>query len=186
MLARHGGHELVCVHSADFDIPGPVMPDDVSHLPDFLPKLWAWSPEFHAIVGGRFASIDLDAVVLGDLGRLLADGFRIWDYASGEPYNTSLFALGQGQHHEVWNRLSDSALTKAKQTTARWTGDQSWVAHVLGTGHPTFGERDGVICYRPKSHRENCPDGTLAAFFCGPYDPRSEARCSSWVNEAWR
>src|SRR6185312_331970 len=68
MLARHGGHELVCVHSADFDIPGPVMPDDVSHLPDFLPKLWAWSPEFHAIVGGRFASIDLDAVVLGDLG----------------------------------------------------------------------------------------------------------------------
>lgn len=187
MLKRHGGHELLCVHDGSFNVDGIRMPSEVSSLPDYLPKLWTWSPEFRAIIGGRFACIDLDVVILKDLMAVLDVDcpFRIWDYASRELYNSSLFVVDQGFGTEVWNQLSPEALSRAKRTTARWTGDQSWIAYVLGKGLPTFGQKDGVVNYRPLRHRSTKPKGILAAFMCGPYEPSEEAKFSSWVREAW-
>lgn len=187
MLERHGGHELVCVQDGSFDLPiSIIMPEEVRALPDYLPKLWAWSPEFHDIIGERFASIDLDVVVAGDLGPLLDVSlpFLIWDRANREPYNTSLFALEPGFHTRVWTSLSLERIAAAKRTAAYWTGDQSWVTHVLGPDEPTFGQADGVIQYRPSLHRDKRPD-MLAAFFCGPYCPKSESEHSQWVRQAW-
>src|SRR5688572_21530353 len=75
MLDRHGGHRLTCVHDGSFDLPADVdnivMPPEVAALADYQPKLWAWSPELHELIGERFASIDLDVVVLGDLAPVL-------------------------------------------------------------------------------------------------------------------
>lgn len=188
MLRRHGGHDLLCVQDGSFDIPRSVtMPGMVAAMPDYLPKLWSWSPAFHSVVGRRFAVIDLDVVVTGDLAPLLAgpEPVRIWDQAVGEPYNSSLFALEPGFGNEVWTACIPTAVAEAKAKAWRWTGDQSWVAHVLGPEMPTFGERHGVIQYRPKMHRAAMPAGTLAAFMCGPYEPRTEAQESEWVMQAW-
>jgi hypothetical protein len=186
MLKRHGGHELLCVQDGSFDIPGSVvMPEEVRQLPDYLPKLWAFSPEFHAIVGARFASIDLDVVVTGDLEPLLTDDFRIWDSAVGEPYNSSLFVLEPGKHQEIWTSLSPERLGKAKRRASRWTGDQSWIAHALGPSQPTFSEEQGVIRYRPRLHRDE-PKGVKAVFFCGPYCPRGELENAEWIERQWR
>jgi len=188
MLRRHGGHDLICVQDGTFDIAASiVMPERVSTLPDYLPKLWLWSQEFHAIVGRRFAAIDLDVVIAGDLGPLVSgtEPIRLWCDGRGEPYNTSLFALDPGAGSAVWTRMTPAAVQSARLTARRWTGDQSWVAHILGGGIPVFGERSGVIQYRPKLHRRAMPAGMLAGFMCGPYEPASEARESDWVRQLW-
>jgi len=192
MLARHGGHDLICVQDGAFDLPVGVdqivMPWPVAALPDYLPKLWAWSPELHSRIGARFAVIDLDVVILADPAMVIDadDPILLWGCANREPYNTSLFALTPGAGHDVWRRLSPEAITHAQALVRYWTGDQSWVAHVLGPGLPTFGEGDGVIQYRPKIHRASVPSGTVAAFMCGPYEPFSEAEHSEWVRQAYR
>lgn len=188
MLSRHGDHELICVQDGGFDIPGSIiMPDEVNALPDYLPKLWGWSPQFHDLIGERFASIDLDVVVTGDLEPLLTinEPFVIWDRARLEPYNTSLFALKPGYRNDVWTTLSPEKLAWARKRAAYWTGDQSWVAHVLGPDEPTFGEAEGVIQYRPSKHRDTPPEGMKAAFLCGPYEPRSESEHSTWMRKAY-
>lgn len=188
MLHRHGGHELICVQDGSFDLPGSVvMPPSVASLPDYLPKLFAWSPEFHTLIGERFASIDLDVVITGDLGPVLKTDrpFLIWNKANLEPYNTSLFALQPGTHQRVWTELSSARITAARGSAAYWTGDQSWVAHVLGHGEPTFGEETGVIVYRPSLHRQTMPAGALATFLCGPYEPIKERKRSEWIRKTW-
>lgn len=164
------------------------MPARVTALPDYLPKLYGWSGEFHSLIGERFASIDLDVVVTGDLGPLLSgkEPLRIWDKAKQELYNTSLFAIEPGFGNEVWDRLSQKAVAKARASAEYWTGDQSWVGHVLGPRQSTFGERDGVVQYVPSQHRNQQPNGMLAAFMCGPFEPAKEAERSEWVKAAWR
>lgn len=191
MLARHGGHTLTCAHdgiSLPPHIRGIRIPSDVVMLDDYLPKLWAWSPELHQQMPARFACIDLDVVILDDIAPVLAtdDPILLWDSARGEPYNTSLFALENGCGHEVWTSLTAARLNMAKRLATRWTGDQSWVAFVLGTpGAQTFGEDTGIIRYRPSEHRAGVPSGTRAAFFCGPMAPNTEAKHSPWVKRQW-
>lgn len=193
MLARHGGHALTVVHDGNFELPAGVrsvrMPAAVAELPDYLPKLWLWSPDLaDAMDVDRFACVDLDVVILDDLAPVLATAnhIRLWDAAVGEPYNTSLFTLTPGHGHQVWWRYSDAALAGARARAKRWTGDQSWVAHILGWGMPTFGEATGVFRYRPTKHRQAPPRGARAAFFCGPFCPQTESEHSEWVRANWK
>lgn len=189
MLKRHGGHELICVQDGSFDIPDSVvMPKEVSDLPDYLPKTWAFSPEFHDIIGVRFASIDLDVVITDDLGPVVGgnEPFVCWNQAKLEPYNTSLFALEPGFHQHVWTGMTPARVAAARKQAAYWTGDQSWVAHVLGPDEPTFGEESGVYFYNPKTHRRGMPSDMRAMFLCGPYDPIGETQKCEWMREAWK
>lgn len=192
MLRRHGGHYLVCVTDRPEDIATGIctvqMPAEVAALPDYLPKLWGWSPEFHALIGRRFASIDLDVVITGDLVPVLDTEapLRIWNKASAEPYNTSLFSLDPEYRHDVWATLTPQRIEAAKASAVYWTGDQSWVAHVLGPHEETFGEETGVIQYRPAWHRNATPLGMKAGFMSGPYSPEIEAQNSTWVKEVWQ
>jgi hypothetical protein len=193
MLRRHGGHDLLCVTDDVSEVPHNVkfveMPDHVKSLQDYLPKLWAWSPEFHRILGsGRFVSIDLDVVITDDFSDVFdaVAPVILWDKASRELYNTSLFCLEVGRHHEVWTRLTADELMRAKARAVYWTGDQSWVSHVLGPGALTFGEESGVMQYRPLQHRITKPEEMKAGFMCGPYSPDEEALYSEWVRKEWR
>ena len=191
MLDRHGGHKLTCIHDGTFEIPDNVsqvtMPRSVSALPDYQPKLWAWSKDLHEQIGERFAHIDLDVVILADLSRLIDtdDNIIIWDEAKDELYNTSLFVLTPGHGNEVWERLSPSEIDRAKSKAIKWTGDQSFVAYVLGSNIKTFSEFDGVLRFRPNKHRDNEPKQALAVFFCGPYHPKTEQSLSNWVLKHW-
>jgi len=189
MLHRHGGHTLTCVHDG-IDLPPSIdgirMPDAVAALPNYLPKLWAWSPELHEHFTTRMTFIDLDVVILGDLAPIVDtdDDVLLWDSAAGEPYNTSLFTVTPGHGHAVWTHMTPMAVEYAKSRATRWTGDQSWVAHMLGPDCPTFGEDTGVIRYRPKLHYDSPPSGTRAAFLCGPRCPKTET--SEWIRQSWR
>jgi hypothetical protein len=190
MLERHGGHQLTCIHDG-VELPpgvaGVQMPDAVARLPNYLPKLWAWSPELHCQVPRRFACIDLDVVILDDLAPVLETHapVMIWDSAVGEPYNSSLFTLARGFGHDVWTTMTPERVAEAEARSTRWTGDQSWVAHVLGPHLPTFGEWTGVIRYRRSRHAAAPPPGTRAAFLCGPMAPDTEGKHSPWIARAW-
>jgi hypothetical protein len=190
MLQRHGGHRLTCVHDG-VDLPPGVdgirLPEAVAALPDYLPKLWAWSPALHAHFTERMTFIDLDVVILGDLAPALrtAAPVRLWDSARDEPYNTSLFTIDPGYGQRVWTKMTPAAVDYAKSITARWTGDQSWVAHVLGPDYPTFGEDTGIVRYRRSLHAEVPPPGTRAAFLCGPMAPDTERSQCKWIKEQW-
>lgn len=195
MLKRHGGHDLTCVTDGRFDLPKHidqiVMPAEVAALPDYQPKIWAWSPELHDTIGERFASIDLDVVLLGDpvLEGAASASILLWDEAVDEPYNTSLFFLEPGFGQEVWTAYSPEALAAARSRCARWTGDQSWVAYILGSKQPTFGEKDGIIRFRGGKHQHGVPSGTRAVFFCGPQAPNMPlggAGTPGWIRENWR
>lgn len=190
-LRRHGGHDLTCVTDGAFELPSFIdqirMPDCVASMPDYLPKLYLWSPELQQIVGERYASIDLDVVLLEDVAPVLGDApVVLWDEAVGEPYNTSLFAVEPGHGTTVWQHYTPERLYHARAVATRWTGDQSWVAHILGNGCKTFGERDGVIRYRGGQHMHGVPAGTRAVFFCGPISPATEVRETGWIAENWR
>lgn len=191
MLGRHGGHRLTCVHDGSFEMPAGVksivMPRDVAALPDYQPKIWAWSPEFHQLIGERFASIDLDTVILGDLAPVVETDapIRLWGDAMGEPYNTSLFTVEPGFGNAVWDRYSPEALERARGRAARWTGDQSWVAHVLGPNMPALSHEGSLLRYAQRRNRQGVPIGTRAVFFCGPFCPRTESDHSRWVRQNW-
>lgn len=194
MLRRHGGHELICVTDQGAAVRAAgvttvALPPEVAALPRYYPKLWAFSREFGDFIGERFVSIDLDAVVVGDLAPVLdtAHPFLVWDQARGEPYNTSLFALEPGARAQVWERFTVEAAAEAELLAGfRWTGDQSWVGWALGGAEATFGEGAGVLQYRPSRHRAAPPEGARAVFLCGPYRPDLEAQESAWIAESWR
>ncbi len=191
MLARHGEHCLTCIHDGvgmPAGLVGIRMPDAVAALPDYLPKLWAWSPELQQRIGGRYACIDLDVVLLGDIGPVLETSapIRIWDSAKGEPYNTSLFTIEPGHGTDVWTTMTPERVGHARESATRWTGDQSWVAHVLGPDLPTFGEASGIVRYRRSKHAAAPPAGTRAVFLCGPHEPGSESRHSKWIKQQWK
>lgn len=193
MLSRHGSHELLCVTDQPKEVQAAgvgviPMPPEVSALPRYYPKVWLFSDELAGIIGRRFGSIDLDAVVTGDLGPVLDtnDDFIIWDQAKGEPYNTSLLAMEPGARPEVWDRFTVEAGDAAQIAVGRPTGDQCWLGHFLGPDEATFSEDTGVLQYRPSKHRASKPEGVRAAFMCGPYLPDVEAKSSEWVREAYR
>lgn len=180
MLWDNGRHELTCIaDSPGWQISGRVrciqMPREIYSLPKYYPKLWAFSKECGSLIGEKFASIDLDVIVLDDLGKLF-DGsdFRIWDDAKGEPYNSSFFILEPGSRSIVWDSFSIEGARLAESRASRWTGDQSWIAHVLGANERTYSSADGLLRFRPGIHRKAIPENTKAVFFCGPYDPLHE------------
>ena len=157
MLHQHGGHELQVVTDGAFDIPCDIhqilMPVAICFLPNYLPKLWLWSSEFHDRIEDQLAFLDLDCVVLKDPAPLVKmakdDDLRIWDWAKDERYNTSFFVLRKGCHNKVWWRRSE--IEGAMRDASRWTGDQSFVGYVLGPDQPVYTLEDGVTPFR-KQH----------------------------------
>lgn len=191
MLRRHGGHDLVCIHDGQempAEVRGIEMPTAVKDLPTYAPKLYLFSQAVGDAIGERYACIDLDVILLGDVSTILpAADFAIWDQARGEPYNSSLMAMEPGARRIVWDNLTPDAWGRARSTTRhRWTGDQTWIAECLGEGEATFSEATGVLQYRPSKHRQAPPDSALALFTCGPYRPDLEAAHSPWIGDAYR
>lgn len=184
--------QLVCATDQPQGIDPAVrivtLPMDVRHLPSYLPKLWAFSREFGAVIGQRFVVTDLDVVLVGDLAPRLTPGesFIIESWARGEPYSSSFFTLDPGARAEVWQRLSAENIDRARDHFRthglHWCGDQSFIAWVLGDKQPTF--RDGLTDHFQDRLYWNAPKPGIAAYyFNGPRDPATH-KCE-WVRDAY-
>lgn len=126
--------------------------------------------------GARILSIDLDCVLLEQLGPLITDEpFRAVRGKSA-PINGSMFLLSAGVHPHVWAAF-DPATSPAMIALAKHNGrciggsDQAWMSlHIPAPA--TWGPEHGVLQFSElKSEREL--KGARAVFFAGALKPWS-------------
>ena len=131
--------------------------------------------------GDRIISMDLDAVVVGNIDDiLLKEGsFVGWNCANRIPlhYNGSLWALDMGAHPEVWTSF-DPERTPNQLRAKKFIGtDHSQWSDVLGPNMPQWKPQDGVVSYRYHCQK-GLPKHARIVFFHGKEKPWT-------VEEAW-
>jgi hypothetical protein len=151
----------------DKDIEHVWLPDNANLLPAQFPKLWIFSSDFANEVGWgeKFLYTDLDAIVTGDLSRIVSDDDQIRVLTSyrtlrdapdflvrpkyvpeklfkpkkcSAPINGCLYWYTVGGFRELWDCLDLGSARRIE----RWDGtEQKWVSYVLGSGVPFWSMR---------------------------------------------
>jgi hypothetical protein len=144
------------------------------------------------LIGPRFACLDLDVVVTGQLNPLVdgPEDFKIWgDTAKGTPYNGSFYVMDAGARTKVWDRFDPVGSPKRSLALNYIGSDQGWIAACLGPNEKKWSTRDGVYSYRNHIQRSGylLPANARLVIFHGAVDPWSnQAQCISWVRRHYR
>jgi hypothetical protein len=206
MLERHyqKPHRLTCVTDdpTGIDSRVRVIPlwDDFStlknpsgsHNPSCYRRLKLFSAEAEAIIGPRFAVLDLDTVIVGDMSQIFdrQEDFLIWgDTHPKTWYNGSLWMLTAGSRRQVWETFDPLNSPKRSKAAGCFGSDQGWISYCLGPNEATFGKADGVYSYRvhvdPSGGR--LPENARIVMFHGHVDPWApHAQRRAWVRENYR
>lgn len=207
MVARHysAPHRFLCVTDEaqglapgievvkpwdDFvGVPSPHGP----RYPSCYRRLRAFAPDIEASFGPRFVMLDLDTVIVGDLGPLVTrpEAFVAWaDPMNRGQYNPSVLLLTAGARPQVWTAFNP-ALSPAWARKAGFLGsDQAWISAALGRQEATFTIQDGVWSFRHLQYRARLPEvdrPIRVVNFHGAVKPWSaQAQDYQWVREAYR
>ena len=129
-------------------------------------RLRCFDPALEPVLGPRWAILDLDSLVVGDMTPLLDRPEPLVLYRSdsihGQPWNGS-FVLGGVGSSDIWTSFDPDtapALIKAarvaRNPTTRMGGprgtDQAWLALCRGPDTPHVSAADGVLYWRPGSY----------------------------------
>jgi hypothetical protein len=159
MVARNLSrpHRFVCI--TDQDVPGvETVPLDRTTFVDGLrsAKLMLFRRDAGKLIGERILYLDLDCVIVGDLGPLVDTDapIKIWanphwrnDSAFGDegtkrwaPFNSSMMLLTAGVRPDIYETFDYAKSRKI------WRGeDQDWVSYHIGADWPHYWtEADGV------------------------------------------
>ena len=207
MVARHLHlpHEFVCVtddpEGINKDIHLVRLWDDFKELQSFVgpkrPSCYCRLKVFNAEAAGlgeRILSIDLDAVITGDITPLVSrdEDFVIWgDTTPRTLYNGSFWLLRRGTRQRVWDEF-DPAKSPQLTKQARIIGsDQAWISYVLGSGEATWTKEDGVYSFRNNlqgNSYSTLPSNVRIVFFHGHRDPWHSdiQRKYTWVRKNYR
>lgn len=207
MVARNYAkpHEFICVTDdpAGIDPDIRVIPlwDDYASLPSphgfgnpsCYRRLKCFSREAADFIGPRFVSLDLDAVIVGDLAPLWdrPDDFVIWgDTALRTPYNGSMFMMRAGARAQVWEKFHPVRSPRYAASKMFIGSDQAWIGACLGPNEKKWTKADGVFSYRNeiKTMGGKLPAGARIVFFHGQHDPWDAPIWNSlaWVRENYR
>lgn len=172
MVKRHlppsRGCTFVCF--TDKAVPGVLS----ERLPADLPGWWAKVGLFK--LGEPLVYFDLDVVITGDLGPLLAwEDFGIIRDWWLPGFNSSVMKL-TGEEGHVWESFTEEAMKRFHQ------GDQQWITHQM-TNARTF-PKQWFPSWKANKCQEAAPDDALAVIFHG--DPKPADITTGWVPEAWR
>jgi len=207
MIRRHLHleHEIVLVTDdpTGVDPSVRIVPlwDDFAHLQSFVgptrPACYRRLKVFNAEAAGlgeRVLSIDLDAVITGDITPLVdrPEDFVIWgDTAKGTLYNGGLWLLRRGTRQKVWTSFdpdTSPSLTRANNIIG---SDQAWISHSLGKGESTWTMKDGVYSFR--NHLKvrtkfDLPEDAKVVMFHGQWDPwhPEVQKRYPWVREHYK
>lgn len=149
--------------------------------PNCYRRLRVFSKEARSMFGPRLLSIDLDAVVMGDITHLITDDdFKIMQ-GKAAPYNGSMFLHRTGTLTHVWETFDknspDVVRRHERMTQVRHYGsDQAWMSYAI-PGAPTWGEADGVYHF---TLLNQLPADTRLIFCAGgvkPWAPSMELKC---------
>lgn len=205
-------HEFCCItdDSSGIEKDIRIVPlwDDLRHMGRCYVRLKAFSEEMREVIGERFVSIDLDAVIVRDITPVLDrnEDFVIWgDVARNTPYNGSMWMMNAGARKQVWEDFDPETSPGLGKKRGYIGSDQAWMAVCLGAGESKWGQRDGVYSFRrhilPRRRnlplgllRRRCPKGVnlpepaRIVFFHGHFDPSQPAiqGICPWIGEHWR
>jgi hypothetical protein len=208
MVARHYSrpHRFICVTDdpAGLDPAVEYVPlwNDYADLrnpcghprnPSCYRRLRLFHPDAAQWFGERFVSLDLDTVVVGDLGPLWdrPEDFVIWgDTARHTLYNGSMLLLRAGARAKVWTEFNPATSPRLAVRAGQFGSDQGWIGYCLGPGEVMWTAADGVLSFRNEILRRGgrLPAGARIVMFHGQYDPWSPKvqRSYPWVKEAYR
>lgn len=163
----------------------PLWPDESSRESIYGPdtpccyrRLKAFDREMKSIIGLRFVSLDLDAVIVNDMTPVWhrPEPFVIWGEKNRRtPYNGSMWMMDAGARHAIWERYkNDPQLAIRRARGAGFYGsDQAWMNYALGPNEACWTRADGVYSYRQhlKAEHGKLPSDARIVFFEGLYDP---------------
>lgn len=191
MVARHypHPHRFVCVTDDATGIDPSVeivplwkdlgdlpAPHGVARGPSCYRRLKAFAADAGDLFGGRFVSLDLDTVVVGDLTPLWhrPEDFVIWgDTNPRNLYNGSMWLMTAGARRHVWDRFNPKTAPDQVRAAGRYGSDQGWLSTVLGPNEARWTTQDGVYSYRNDlaADRLKLPSNARIVFFHGHQDP---------------
>lgn len=209
MVQRHyqKPHKFFCVtdDAAGIDPAVNVIPlwDDYKTLlsphgrgnPSCYRRLKMFSAEAASIFAGceRVCSMDLDAVVTGDLTPLLErkEDVVLWgDTNPTTPYNGSMINLRLGSRPNVWDDFDPYESPRKAKALGYFGSDQAWIGAALGPNEPKFSRQDGVYSYRVdlRWRGDELPENCRVVFFHGQWDPWMQHVSSKhkWIREHYR
>lgn len=169
------------------DVPSP----HGGKNPSCYRRLRMFHPEIGKYFGDRFVSMDLDAVITGDLRPILnrPEDFVAWGDTNPKPgshYNGSMILLRAGARPQVWERFDPVTSPRESLRAQCWGSDQGWISFVLGNVEAKWGRKDGVYSYRNDLQRcPSLPANAKIVLFHGntdPWQPAAQAR-HSWIPE---
>lgn len=161
-------------------------------------RIAAFQTHMRKLIGPRFAWIDLDVVVTGNLDHVFS---RTEDFvALATPqgplhYNGSLVMMTAGARRQVydrWNPRAYVALAPHYLALGMKHGGQSdegWMTYVLGEGEARVGKDDGIRYFKHLLGSPMLPPGTNLVVMNGlRYDPSMPTWQDGfpWIKEHWR
>jgi hypothetical protein len=116
-------------------------------------RLRCFDPAVIPLLGEDIVSIDLDAVITGDLRPLFeneSEPFRIWKIKreSRSELCGSMWRLRIGYRPDIFADFDPEIALQLRRTHGLIGSDQAWMAYKLGGDVPGWGERDGIFSFR--------------------------------------
>lgn len=159
--------------------------------PSCYRRLKVFSAEAEAMFGPRFAVMDLDCVVTGDVTPLFdrPEAFVMWgDTHPKTHYNGSLMLMNAGARRQVWESFNPQTSPLRTKRAGHYGSDQGWISYCLGPGEARFTTKDGVYSYRLHlSQASALPANARLIFFNGRIDPwGAEVKDIPWIKQHYR
>ncbi len=202
MVRRHCQipHRFLCITDdpvgLDADIEAVTLPPDFASLPSphggnnpsCYRRLRMFSPDFKAIAGDRFVSLDLDCVITRDVTALWdrPEDFIAWgDTSPRTLYNGSMILMTAGARRKVWDDFKPKTSPQVALAAGYWGSDQGWISYCLGKGEAKWTVDDGVYSFRNHLSRvRDLPKNARMVIFHGQHDPWSLVpQRLPWVRE---
>ena len=198
-VEKHYPHEFrkVCItdmpEGIDADVDIVPLWEDFRHLPaprkdqshpGCYGRLKIFAREMKDILGPRVVSLDLDAVITGDLTPLWhrPEPFVIW--APNRPYpharypkqtwNASMWMMDTGAFPHVWDKFDGDESARDAVRRGFYPSDQGVLEASLRNHRVgTWTQADGVLMYsemRKNEQAATLPDHARIVFFNGSHD----------------
>jgi hypothetical protein len=206
MLKRHYAkpHRFVCVTDTPKDIDTdietlPLWKDwaDIpsphgGHNPSCYRRLKAFSADAAKWFGPRFASLDLDTVIVRDVTPVFDRPEDFVCFGETDPrsyYNGSFFLLTAGARRQVYDSFNPATSPQQAKAAGRFGSDQGHLSHVLGPGEAIWTPSDGVYSFRVhlKNGATPLPENARLISFHGGQDPWGpQAKRIPWVKRHYQ
>jgi hypothetical protein len=167
--------------------------DKCRYLGGCFNRLYMFSDDMKYFIGRRFAAIDMDCVITGNVTPIFSrtEDFIMNSYQGGSSpnakpeqlYNGALVVMDAGARREVWDSFDfDDSPEIIKDRHDRVGTDQAWIREVLGGNEARLGQEDGIYEHRLIQGTAPPPDARIV-FFAGARDPSIAKQ--KWVKDLW-